>query len=137
MKKKIFIPVTVLAVTLLLLLTSCKTEYTGKSDIFSESDLQKAAATVSREMKKAAGVKNVYNIKYEGDETQTADNLDYCKSLAEAQNIKMDEFILFTADFTTGSNTNSLNPNDVYTDYEFYMCRQQNGEWIILTCGYG
>ncbi|HBL40346.1 MAG TPA: hypothetical protein DDY98_01765 [Ruminococcaceae bacterium] len=110
--------------------------FSGSSEIFEKDDLTAAAQAVENELNGFEGVKNILSIRYCGDETQTQANREYCEGLALSQSVTVDAFAVFEASFTTGQNTQSLNSNDVYTGFTFYLARRNGGNWVVLTCGY-
>ena len=143
MKKTLKIIIIVIAVVACIVLTfsvrlSGNIKHTdvnlGNSDVLSEESLQSAANVILDEIGSWHGVKRVYDVTYCGDE-KSADSLDYCIELGEKN---YTECAVFKSDFLTANSVQSggWNPNDVYTDWQWYLAKTENGEWELLTCGY-
>ena len=106
----------------------------GNSDVLAEESLQSAANIILDEIGSWHSVKRVYDVTYCGDE-KSADSLDYCIELGEKN---YTECAVFKSNFLTANSVQSggWNPNDVYTDWQWYLAKTENGEWELLTWGY-
>lgn len=128
------------AVTLVIaLLCGCsdaskvKIDY-GKSELYSHSQMDSA---IDKIMSKFEGFEDctMDSISYAGDE-RSKEEIDYCNTLAEEKTY--DECIVFSSDFHTSwfSKNPVLEPGTDYPGYEWYLARNNSGEWDLLTWGY-
>ena len=74
-------------------------------------------------------------IRYAGDEASSEENLTWLNSLAEdAGYTQIAELLM---DFHTAPDIEgSLDPDQDYTDYEWWLARPEDGDWEIVTFGY-
>ncbi len=106
----------------------------GNSNIYDESDLQSAANVILDEIGSWDSVKKVYDITYCGDEL-SVDNLDYCNMLGD---MHYTQCVVFESSFKSADSRHSggFNPNSQYTDWQWYLAKTDDGEWVLLTWGY-
>lgn len=135
---KRIIPI-LLAVTLIVSLCACSSAAStkntvkeiGTSEKFSDKEIDRAVKLVLKDASKMQGVKSVDKIRY--DEKKST---EYAASY-HATESDTDNAIVFFVDFTTGDDTNSLNPNDTYTNYAWILKRSsKGGMWQVIDCGY-
>lgn len=107
----------------------------GESDIYSEENLQSAADVIINVIGGWLSVEQVYDITYCGDEL-SADNLDYCKMLRDKN---YTQCVVFKSDFLTSDSAENegFNSNSRYDDWMWYLAKTDDGEWELLTWGYG
>ncbi len=75
-------------------------------------------------------------INYGGDDANSAENLTWINEVAGGG--KYTQALLITTDFQTGNDAgDALNPNSDYKDYEWWLARSDDGDWEIVTHGYG
>lgn len=106
----------------------------GKSDIYTQEDLEEAANIVLNEIKTWESVTVVYTISYCGDEA-SAKQLDYCNSLSDKGYVQC---ALFESSFKSAGEDKSggFNPNDVYEGWQWYLARTDGGQWELIMWGY-
>ncbi len=76
------------------------------------------------------------NIRYAGDKEINEKNLKWINSLESKKNYK--KIAKFLTDFKTTSNVKNttLNPNDNYTNYEWWLVKTKDDGWEIVSRGY-
>lgn len=131
--KKLFALIVVLSV---LLLSACGTEPEidlGDSAVFSEGDRMAAVDVILDQFNSWEGCK-MYSVSYAGDEV-SSENLDYVRSLDEEKDFT--ECIVFDTSFRSPiRGGGAWNANTVY-DWTWYLAREADGEWHLLTWGVG
>ena len=102
-----------------------------ESEVYTEEDYEQACSVVFRYFKGFRGC-TMTEIRYAGD-----DDLDAMKEWAKEYGV--DEVIILESDFKTGpkGGDGSLNPNDIYTDWNWILVRDKNGKWKHSDNGYG
>lgn len=106
----------------------------GTSVLYSEEERQSAADVILDEIGSWNSVKQVYDVTYCGDEI-SSDSLDYCNTLGDKN---YTQCVVFESSFKSADKRHcgAFNPNDVYTDWQWYLAKTDGGEWELLTCGY-
>ncbi len=112
----------------------------GDSTIYSEEDRSAAAEVVKTEFSKWDGCK-LYNIRYAGDDASTDENLKWMNELAEGQDkdAAYTECIEFLSDFHSPVESEEPTAWELdtdYNDYQWWLAREDGGEWILMTNGY-
>lgn len=107
----------------------------GNSERYSKEDMDSAIRVVFNEFKTWNGFE-LYSISYAGDEICfDEDELEYCNSLRE--DAEFVDCIVFYSSFHTPSGCdNGFNSNEDYTGWNWYLAREADGEWQLLTWGY-
>ena len=123
---------------LLLSLAGCKdhtyfVDY-GNSQIYTKEDMKFAIKAIMARFDRWEDPCRMIEIKYAGDEQATQENLDYCNRLSDGAHY--DQCIIFESAFRTPKNTLVLNPNEIYTGYQWILARSGSGGWTVITCGY-
>ena len=103
----------------------------GTSELFSKDSLEAAVLNIMNEFYQWDIKVDVKSLAYLWDEKAISE-LDYCKSLDES----IDECVVFTSNFHTSEDSGVLEPNTDINDYTWYLGRQTNWDWIILTRGF-
>ena len=107
----------------------------GKSDIFSEADLQAAAVRIECEMAAWAGIE-LHSLRYAGDEADSQENIDWLNSMNKGAGYT--HAAEFLTDFHTSAETNEAWEADAeYKDYQWWLGRDAEGGWEIVSFGYG
>ncbi len=105
----------------------------GESEIYTKEDMENAVEEIMNVFNSFDSKCDMYSIKYCGDETSVK-NVGYCNELS---NVTMDECIVFESTFKTPGNAGGgFNSNFVYEGWKWYLARQKDGEWVVLTYGY-
>ncbi|MBQ7565847.1 MAG: hypothetical protein IJT18_01885 [Oscillospiraceae bacterium] len=137
MKKLICI---VLAAALLFTLAACGESATapvkvdlGKSDRYTQEDLQKAEKLVEDTIKGfTEATIDLKSLTYAGDEKSMAE-LEYVNSLDRGA---FDEVAIFGSLFHTSKDAGGAWEADTDYTWDFYLARSTGGEWTMVTYGY-
>lgn len=107
----------------------------GISAKYTVEDIHSAVQVVFDEFRTWTGFE-LYSISYAGDEEcLDKDELEYCNSLRE--NAEFVDCIIFYSSFRTPPNSKEgFNGNEDYTGWNWYLAREADGEWELLTWGY-
>ena len=115
-------------------INSAKIDY-GQSAIYTKEDMDEAIELIRENASQMTGLKRLINICYSSDDCNSEKNVKWMNECVD--DAKFTQCIMFMTDFTTGSNTTSLNPNDHYTDWHWWLARAEGGKWHVVTSGYG
>lgn len=107
----------------------------GHSDIYTKEDMDEAIDLIKGNASHMTGLKRLINVRYSSDDCSSEKNVVWMNELVD--DASFTQCIMFKTDFTTGSSTTSLNPNDRYTDWQWWLARTDGGEWHVVTSGYG
>lgn len=106
----------------------------GVSEKYSKKDIDAAIQVVFDEFSTWNGFE-LYTIHYTGDENCNDNQLEYCNSLSSDKNFV--ECIVFSSSFHTAKHCdNGFNSDEDYDDWRWYLARESDGEWQLLTWGY-
>ncbi|MDD5863859.1 MAG: hypothetical protein PUD80_04390 [Firmicutes bacterium] len=111
----------------------------GKSELYSQADMDAAIALIEAEYTSGS---ELHAIRYAGDDHCTPENLQWMNDLAQGQelDVTFTQCIMFECDFHSpkrSQDAGSLNPDEEYRDWQWWLARADGGEWYILTGGYG
>lgn len=112
----------------------------GDSELYSEADREAAVEIIKEEFSKWDGCK-LNDIRYAGDECNSKDNIKWMNELAEGQDIEpgFTECIEFLSDFHSPvkpEEPTAWEPDTDYTDYQWWLARKDDNEWVLMTNGY-
>lgn len=135
--KRIF-ALLLVAVSLVVLTACTKTsDYTleyGESQIYSNEDIESAAKAVLDKFNTFDGCV-LYSLTYAGDEICN-DELSYVNLLKDDKEEEFVECLVFYSEFRSPINGgDAWIPNDIYT-WSWYLGREKDGEWVLMTYGY-
>ena len=106
----------------------------GFSSIYTEKDMNDAISKILAEFNSWEDVE-MKNIRYAGDECNSKENIEWMNQLDPGRNYT--QCISFKTDFHTSKNAKvAWKPDHDYTNYEWYLGRNEGGEWKLLTWGY-
>ena len=136
MKKVISVIIAVISVFLLMGCGSKKAsdvaiDY-GHSEIFSAIQL------IKEEFSKWDGCE-LHKIAYSADEECNADNISWMNNLEAANDAKetFTQCIMFTSEFhSPKKGGGAWNPDQEYTDWQWWLARSDGGQWNLITWGY-
>ena len=142
MKKVISVIIAVISVFLLMGCGSKKAsdvaiDY-GHSEIFSQEDMDTAIQLIKEEFSKWDGCK-LHKIAYSADEECNADNISWMNNLEAANDAKetFTQCIMFTSEFhSPKKGGGAWNPDQEYTDWQWWLARSDGGQWNLITWGY-
>lgn len=142
MKKRIRLFVLLLSIVLLLCgcadISNYEIDY-GHSSVYSQQEMDSAISEILKEFSTWDGC-ILYSITYT-DDSRCKNEIDYCNELRDNENF--DECIIFESTFHTPVNIptisplGGLEPNEVYTGWNWILARSNKGQWKLLTWGYG
>lgn len=123
-------------------LASCgKQRYTvtyGESDIYTKADMESAVQAIETKFADFKGC-NLEWVYYSGDDAVTSDNLDWMNELGEANGYgRFDEVIEFESTFHTPlfGGDDVWEKNKDYEGWQWWLAREKDGEWQVMTWGY-
>ena len=105
----------------------------GSSMIYEPSRLNDAAVQIKCEFASFAGCE-LQSLRYAGDECNSVPNVEWLSSLAGVEFYQVAEFL---CDFRTGADAGgTLEPNQEYKDYPWWLGRTRDGGWELVSHGY-
>ena len=106
----------------------------GNSECYSKKDMDLAINEIIKEFKSWDGCK-LYSLEYAGDD-YCKEELSYCNSLREDKNFT--ECIIFDSSFRSPINGGGAwQPNEIYDFWSWILAREDDGDWELLTWGFG
>ncbi len=106
----------------------------GTSALYSQEDMDAAIALIRGEFDSWEGCE-LHSIRYAGDECVSKKNLDWMNSLREGKSYQ--ECICFRSDFHSPVEAVGVwEPDEEYTDWQWWLARGDEGGWELLTWGY-
>ena len=106
----------------------------GDSEAYSIPEMDEAIACIDAEFSGWEGCE-MHAIRYAGDDWLTQENLAYVNSLREDKNYV--ECIVFLTDFHSPvEGGGAWEADQEYTDYQWWLAREAEGGWELLTWGY-
>ncbi len=111
----------------------------GASTLYSKEDMDAAIAVIRKEFDTWKGCE-LHSITYGSDDECTMENLKWMNEL-EAANDAQETFtrcILFKSSFhSPKKGGGAWNADQEYTDWQWWLARSENGQWKLMTWGYG
>ncbi len=101
----------------------------GHSEIYSQ---------IKAEFSKWDGCE-LHKIAYSSDEECNADNISWMNQLEEGNDAKetFTQCIMFTSEFhSPKKGGGAWNPDQEYTDWQWWLARADGGQWKLMTWGY-
>ncbi|MBQ9531305.1 MAG: hypothetical protein IJR70_04460 [Eubacterium sp.] len=143
-KKMLILP---LVAVLVFLLSGCGTRVTeadrianttidiGKSELFSTEDRKSAVQWILDKWSKEKTITKLYSITYVGDARSTAEQAYYFGT----DNLSHEEMIVFNIHFHSakGAGSEGFNGDSDYDGFAQVLGRDNGGEWVFVTGGYG
>lgn len=107
----------------------------GSSEKFTEEELKAAAIRIECEFAFWNGCV-LKNIRYAGDDAVTVEKLEWLNTQSPDANYT--SAVQFLMDFHTPAYTGELtfNPDSDYVDYQWWLAKNADGGWDIVTFGY-
>lgn len=127
-------------ILVLIVLVSCAktSDYTleySESNMYSNEDIESAAKVVVEKFNTFQGCV-LYSLEYAGDE-KCKDELSYVNSLKDDGEEEFVDCLVFDSEFRSPiKGGGAWSPNDIYT-WDWYLGREKDGEWVLVTYGYG
>ncbi len=110
----------------------------GTSSIYSRQDMDEAIEVIISEFSTWEGCE-LHSISYSSDEFCNASNIEWLDKLEEADDAgeHFTQCIMFTSSFHTPKyNAGAWNPDEEYTDWQWWLARSEGGQWKFMTGGY-
>lgn len=106
----------------------------GTSSLYTEEELEEAAIQVKCTFASFEGCE-LHSLRYAGDSCNTEENIQWLNSLDEGKNyIQAAEFL---SDFHSPTEPYGAWETDKeYTDYQWWLAREQDGGWQLISWGY-
>lgn len=105
----------------------------GTSVLYTEEDIDSALNVILEEFKGFEGC-ILHTVRYEGDLKSMA-NLDYCNYINEEADYV--QSICFVSTFHTPKHSDDSWELDTEYEYSWYLAREKDGEWCLVTYGMG
>ena len=106
----------------------------GTSALYTQQERKDAVSVLRTEFDTWPGCA-LHSVRYAGDACSTPENLEWMKSLGDGKNYAA--CIEFLTDFhSPAENSDALDPDAEYRDYQWWLARTFGGDWELLTCGY-
>ena len=111
----------------------CAIDY-GASELYDQADMDEAIALIKAEIGSWEGVE-LHSVRYFGDECMNDENLAYVNSLGAGKDyVQMIEFLTDFHSPVEGGG--AWEPDSEYTDYQWWLAREADGGWELVTWGY-
>lgn len=109
----------------------------GESALYTKEDMDAAIRVIEKEFRTWKGFE-LYSLSYGSDAKCNDANVRWLNELEEANDAKahFTQCILFESDFHTGKNDEGFEENTDYTHWQWWLCREDGGEWKLMTWGY-
>lgn len=105
----------------------------SKSKCYSEDELNDAAKMVRKHFRSMYNGCTLLTIKYDGDKA-AKENLDYCSELEPDKTFV--DCVVFSSSFETSEQCDTtLEPNQTYEGWHWYLAREKNGKWQLVMEG--
>ena len=109
------------------------TDY-GSSTLYSREEMDEAISLIRQEFDSWEGCV-MHGIRYAGDACNSKENIEWMNRLGETE--KFTQCIEFTCDFHSPKEAvGAWNPDEEYTDWQWWLARGEGGSWELLTWGY-
>ncbi|MBQ1312154.1 MAG: hypothetical protein IIY55_09935 [Blautia sp.] len=106
----------------------------GTSELYTREDMEKALVLIDAEFGTWEGCR-MNSIRYAGDECMNEDNLKWMNDLGEEKGYT--QCIEFLSEFHSPvEGGGAWEPDTDYHDYQWWLARQEGGDWELLTWGY-
>ena len=112
----------------------------GLSSLYSDEDMESAAQTILAEFRTWEGCE-LHSLRYTSDACNSAGNIAWMNELAKGQDLdgNFTQCNEFKSDFHSpidSSLAGAWNPDEEYTDWQWWLARVDSGEWHLITYGY-
>ena len=116
---------------------AAKVDY-GTSELYTQEEMDAAITEFKKEFENWAGCE-LHSVKYTGDECNSEENIAWLNSLKEGKNYT--QVIEFITDFHSPVEEELLKdtawePDKEYTDYQWWLAREDGGAWELVSMGY-
>ena len=106
----------------------------GESELYTQEELEDAVAMINEEFDSWEGCE-MHSIAYAGDECNTDENIQWLSSLND--DADYDTVCEFICDFHSPvEGGGAWEPDTEYTDYQFWLAKNADGCWDLVSWGY-
>lgn len=106
----------------------------GSSELYSEEELKEAAVQIKCNFASWEGCE-LHNLRYAGDECNSEENIEWINSISEGADYT--QICEFLSDFHSPVEASGAwEPDEEYTDYQWWLAKNENGGWDIVSFGY-
>ncbi len=106
----------------------------GDSDLYTQAELEAAAALIREQFESFEGCE-LHALRYAGDVCNSAGNLQWMNSLEDGKNFT--QVVEFLSDFHSPVEGGGAWEADTeYKDWQWWLAREDGGDWQLLTWGY-
>ena len=105
----------------------------AKSEIYTDEELEEAAVQVKCKFASFKGAE-LESLRYAGDESNSEENIRRMNEADEGHEYV--QVVQMLTDFHTVAQTEALEPNTEYKDYEWWLAREKDEGWQLITWGY-
>lgn len=110
----------------------------GNSTKYSLDEMEDAVDIIKQKVNSWDGC-TLHSISYSSDAENNAKNLKWLNEIALSydKSAAYVDCIMFKADFSTSKHAgDGFNSDYEYEDYQFWLAREEGGDWVLLTWGY-
>ena len=117
--------------------TNIKIDY-GTSSIYTKAEMDAAIELIKKEFSTWDGCE-LHSISYSTDEECSESNIAWMNEMGKATDVEetFTQCIMFKSNFHSPLNGGSgFNPDEEYTDWQWWLARFECGQWKLMTYGY-
>lgn len=117
--------------------TNIKIDY-GASSIYTKAEMDAAIELIKKEFSTWDGCE-LHSISYSTDEECSESNIAWMNEMGKATDVEetFTQCIMFKSNFHSPLNGGSgFNPDEEYTDWQWWLARSEGGQWKLMTYGY-
>ncbi|MBQ6373293.1 MAG: M4 family metallopeptidase [Clostridia bacterium] len=106
----------------------------GDSELYTRADLEAAVARIMEQFVSFEGCE-LHSLRYAGDVCNSEGNIRWMNALSESGDLT--QVAEFLCDFHSPvEGGGAWDADTEYTDWQWWLAREEGGEWQLLTCGY-
>lgn len=134
-----------MSMVILFCLVSCGSRNTanaqidyGNSDLYTKEDMDEAIALIMDVFNTWDGCE-LHTLTYVSDSQCNTESLAWMNELEAANDAEevFTQCILFKSSFHTPKHSDlTFNPDQEYTDWQWWLARSEGGKWKLMTMGY-
>lgn len=110
----------------------------GTSSIYTKAEIDAAIELIKKEFSTWDGCE-LHSISYSTDEECSESNIAWMNEIGKATDVKetFTQCIMLKSNFHSPLNGGSgFNPDEEYTDWQWWLARSEGGQWKLMTYGY-
>ena len=107
----------------------------GVTELYELEEMDEAIGLIVAKIGEFPEGTELLSIRYAGDDCAAEENVAWMNELSEGP--EYTEVIEFLTDFhTPAEDSGAFNPDEDYTDYQWWLARTEGGSWELMTWGY-